>query len=123
MIVADTSIWIEFFRQTDLKSNQKFAECLESNSVIAISVVFGELLQGVRNDKEEKVILEYWKYLPKIKEDDLFIEAGRISNQYKLFNKGVGLIDCYILAAAKVNKLEVWSLDKKLLQAMQLTNA
>ena len=120
--MADTSIWIEFFRQTNLESNQKFAECLESNSVVAISAVFGELLQGVRNDKEEKVILEYWKYLPKIKEEDLFIEAGRISNHHKLFNKGVGLIDCYILAAAKINKLEIWSLDKKLLQAMQLTN-
>lgn len=120
MILADTSIWIEFFRQTNFENSQKFTECIESNSVIAISPVFGELLQGVRNDREEKVILEYWTYLPKIKEENLFVEAGRISNHYKLFNKGVRLIDCYILAAAKINKLELWSLDKKLLQVHHL---
>ncbi|HEX5168578.1 MAG TPA: PIN domain-containing protein [Cyclobacteriaceae bacterium] len=47
----------------------------------------------------------------------MFIEAGRISWRYKFFTAGVGLIDCYILAAAKIYKLEVLSLDKKLLKA------
>jgi predicted nucleic acid-binding protein len=123
LILADTSIWIEFLKQTDFEGNQRFLECLDSLSVVAISAVFGELLQGVRNDKEEKVILEYWNALPKIDEQNLFIEAGKISHQHKLYNKGVGLIDCYIIAAARLNKLEIWSLDKKLLQASQWVNA
>ena len=123
MILADTSIWIEFFRQTDFEGNTRFAECVDSLSVVAVSAVFGELLQGVKNDKEEKLILEYWDFLPKIDERNLFIEAGKISHHHKLFNKGVGLIDCYILAAAQSNKLEIWSLDKKLLQAHQLLTA
>jgi predicted nucleic acid-binding protein len=122
LILADTSIWIEFFKQTNFEGNQRFSECLDSLSVVAISAVFGELLQGVRNDKEEKVILEYWNALPKINEQNLFIEAGKISHQHKLYNKGVGLIDCYIIAAARSNKLEIWSLDKKLLQASQWFN-
>jgi hypothetical protein len=50
-------------------------------------------------------------------------EAGKISHHDKLFNKGVGLINCYILAAAQINKLEIWSLDKKLLQARQWLTA
>jgi predicted nucleic acid-binding protein len=120
LILADTSIWIEFFRQSNFEGNQKFAEYLDSLSIVAISAVFGELLQGVKGDKEEKLILEYWKSLPKIDESNLFIEAGMISHSHKLFSKGVGLIDCYILAAARLNKLEIWSLDKKLLQASQL---
>jgi predicted nucleic acid-binding protein len=123
LILADTSIWVEFLKQTDFGGNQRFSECLDSLSVIAISAVFGELLQGVRNDKEEKVILEYWNALPKIDERNLFIEAGKISHEHKLYNKGIGLIDCYIIAAAQSNKLEIWSLDKKLLQASQLVNA
>ena len=116
---ADTSIWIKFFLQSNFEGNQTFEECLDSLSVVAVSVVFGELLQGVKSDKEEKIILEFWNSLPKIDEVNLFIEAGKISHNHKLFNKGVGLLDCYILAAARQNKLEIWSLDKKLLQANQ----
>jgi predicted nucleic acid-binding protein len=73
LILADTSIWIEFFRQTDFEGNTRFAECIESLSVIALSAVFGELLQGVKNEKEEKLILEYWDSLPKVDESNLFI--------------------------------------------------
>lgn len=120
MILADTSVWIEFLKQTHGANNQKFSDSLDVGNIVAISVVFGELLLGVRDEREEKVILEYWRFLPKIDEKDLFIAAGKLSSQYKLFNKGVGLVDCCILAAAKVNKLEIWSLDKKLLQANHL---
>lgn len=123
MIIADTSIWIEYFRQSNPDTNKKFSEFLESASIVALSAVFGELLQGVRNEREEKVILEHWKLLPKLNEEDLFIEAGRISNQFNLFNKGVGLIDCYLLAASRINRFEIWTLDKKLLDAIRITNS
>jgi len=122
VILADTSIWIDYFRQVTGEHTRKFAECIESRSIIALSAVFGELLQGVKNDKEEKVILEHWNFLPRVDEENLFIEAGKISHYNKLYNRGVGLIDCYILAAAKRHKLEIWSLDKKLIQAGQLIN-
>lgn len=123
MILADTSIWIDYFRQVTGEHTRKFAECIESRSVIALSAIFGELLQGIRNDKEEKVILEHWNFLPKVDEENLFIDAGAISYNNKFYNKGVGLVDCYILAAAKRYKLEIWSLDKKLLQVAQLINS
>jgi hypothetical protein len=64
--------------------------------------------------------LEFWKNLPHVDENNNFIEAGRISYQHKLFSKGVGLIDCCILAIAQHHHLEIWSLDKKLLQGIKL---
>lgn len=117
MILIDTSVWIEFFRKTDKSIDIQLCEHLENAHAIAISVVFGELLQGVRSVREEKIVLEYWKNLPKVNEDNLFIESGRLSFQFKLFPKGVGLLDCYILAAARRYNLNLWTLDKKLLQA------
>ena len=92
-------------------------ELLENRLVPALSTVFGELIQGVRSDEEEKVILEFWQYLPKVNEENLFIEAGKISNRFKLISKGVGLIDCHLLAAAFVNSLRLWTLDKRLSEA------
>ncbi|HPH46079.1 MAG TPA: PIN domain-containing protein [Chryseolinea sp.] len=120
MIVVDTSIWIDFFRRVDPILEEKLIEYLEHRQIYGVSVVFGELLQGVRDEQEEKLILEYWKNLPKANEDSLFIDAGRLSFKHKLYSKGVGLIDCFIIAAAKSSQSEIWTHDKKLLQAYQL---
>ncbi len=120
MILADTSIWIDFFRKKDPSIDEQMTEYLTAGRVFGISVVFGELLQGVRDEREEKIILEFWKNLPQVEEKNLFIDAGKLSYQHRLFTKGVGLIDCYILAASKRHHLEIWSLDKRLLQAIKL---
>lgn len=79
-----------------------------------MSAVFGELLQGVKSKKEKQLIEYFWEFLPKIKEDDLFLKAGLISNQHKFYARGIGFTDCYILAATIENNLELWTLDKKL---------
>jgi predicted nucleic acid-binding protein len=117
MIIVDTSVWVEFLRQSDKNINDLMHAYLEDGEVVALSAIFGELLQGAKNESEEKVILEFWKAIPKISETELFIEAGRLSYKSKLISKGVGLIDCYILAAAKNHRLNLWTLDKKLLKA------
>jgi len=117
VILADTSVWVDYFRKTTTAVDEKMKEYLTARQVCALSVVFGELLQGVRDDREEKIVLEFWVNLPHMEEDGLFIDAGRLSYQNKLHTKGVGLIDCVILAAAKRYQLEVWTNDKKLLQA------
>ena len=117
MILVDTSVWIDFFRQTDPALDKKLTNLLDNMEVVALSAVFGELLQGAKNTMEEKTILEFWEYLPKIDEAGLFIEAGKLSREFKLINKGVGLLDSYMLAASKKYYLTLWTLDKKLLEA------
>jgi predicted nucleic acid-binding protein len=119
MIVIDTSVWIEFFRQTVKTTSELVSSYLDDGEVIALSPIFGELLQGSKSDDEEKIILEFWRSLPKINETDLWIEAGRLSNKKKFTSKGIGLIDSFILVAVKFNKLSLWTLDKKLLKEYQ----
>lgn len=121
MIIADTSVWIEF-----LKGNEEIkvlmVPYLRKNHVFASSAVFGELLQGVKNKRERQLIKGFWNNLPKINEDQLFIDAGELSNKYKIYAKGVGLIDCYILASALKHDYAVWTLDKKLLEVIDELN-
>ena len=117
MILVDTSIWIEFLRQNNGTIDLDLVSEMETGNVIALSPVFGELLQGVKSDREEKIIIDLWDDLMKVNEYQLFIQAGKLSYEHKLNTKGIGLIDCAILAAAKINKLEIWSLDKKLIEA------
>lgn len=115
MIVADTSVWIEFFRQSNHAISDLLSAYLEDGEVVALSGIFGELLQGAKNELEEKVIMEFWRDLPKVNESELLLEAGKLSYKKKLITRGVGLIDSYILVAVKVNKFSLWTLDKKLL--------
>ncbi|GHM99517.1 hypothetical protein WSM22_10070 [Cytophagales bacterium WSM2-2] len=114
MIVIDTSVWIDYFRQSNQAISDRVELLIENNEVVALSCVFGELLQGVKNENEEKLILSYWQNLPKLDESNLFIEAGKLSSKFRFFTNGVGLIDTYILAASVKYNLSLWTLDKRL---------
>jgi predicted nucleic acid-binding protein len=122
MILVDTSIWIEFLRQQNEEIQNQLEIEIENGKVIALSFVFGELLQGVRSTKEEEVIISLWHDLFKIDEGELFFNAGRLSSEHKLYSKGVGLIDSALLFAAKSNRFVIWSLDKKLLESARQLN-
>jgi len=115
MIILDTSIWIEH-----LRNNQEFfpkvSKLLESWEVMAVDCVFGELLQGVKNNSEKEIILDFWKYLPKEQYEDSIIEAGIYSSKNKLLDNGVGLIDAIILTHAIKSNSKIWTLDTKFLK-------
>ncbi|SRR5258705_3566476 len=117
MILVDTSVWIDYFRQSNQSLSDRLELLIENNEVVALSTVFGELLQGVRNDAEEKAVLNFWQNLSKIDETNLFIEAGKLSSKYKLAASGVGLIDSSILMASVKNNLSLWTFDKRLNEA------
>jgi predicted nucleic acid-binding protein len=112
MIILDTTVWIEF-----LKNNEDYyspiSALLENRKVLAVECIFGELLQGIKNSYEEEILLNYWKYLPKKKYEDIIIEAGNYSSKNKLLSKGVGLIDAIILMHGMKSGSKIWTLDKK----------
>ncbi len=113
MIILDTSVWIEFFKkEAEIFTTVK--KLLEAGEVYALECIFGELLQGAKNDIEMDLIISYWKYLPRIDEKEIWIEAEKYSGENKLASKGVGLIDAVIIMAAIRSKSKVWTLDKKL---------
>lgn len=122
MILVDTSVWISFLKNDDEDLSDILKTYLKKQDVFTVSAVFGELFQGVRNKRERNVLHTIWQSLPKVDESELFIKAGHISNEHKLYAKGVGLIDCYLLAACMENGLALWTLDKKLLGAFDLVN-
>ncbi len=117
MILADTSIWISYLKNTDTDLNGVFDAYLKKNDMFTVSAVFGELLQGAKNRRDREMIQGFWENVPKVNEEMLFIKAGLNSNKYKLLTQGVGLVDSYILAACIKNNLVLWTLDKKFQRA------
>lgn len=121
-MIADTSIWIEF-----LKGHEPYFSILEPllrrRQVVAVECIFGEILQGARSDEEMEIILGYWESLPKAEEQEIWLNAGRLSAQDKLHAKGVGLIDLAILVAARKNALKIWTLDNRLKASLMPSEA
>ncbi len=118
MILADTSVWIEFF-----KSNPGFVNDMESflenKNVITIEPVFAELLYGSRSRNERNMILSYWKILPKIKfAEGSLIESADFANKKNYHNSGIGIIDSILVKAVTENKCLIWTLDKKILNIL-----
>lgn len=118
MILADTSIWIEFFKSNPVFANN-MESLLENKNVITIEPVFAELLYGSRSGNERNIILSYWKVLPKIKfTEGSFIESADFANKKNYQNAGIGLIDSILTKAVTENKCLIWTLDKKILNIL-----
>jgi len=116
MIIADTSVWIEFLRSRE-PVYARLSELLERGMVLANEGVFGELLSGARGRLEAELIEAYWNSLPRIDEEGVWIEAGKLSADRGLRARGVGLVDSAILALAARSGAEIWTLDRRLREA------
>ncbi|MFA7122703.1 MAG: PIN domain-containing protein [Candidatus Delongbacteria bacterium] len=118
MIIADTSIWIEFLRNR-LKDHEIFIRLIENDYILMPEVVSGELLQGARSEKEVMIIKGYAENLKTPESKGLFICAGEYSFKNKLKDNGVGLIDAAIIVSAIQTNSKIWSLDKKLIGCLE----
>jgi predicted nucleic acid-binding protein len=113
MILVDTSVWVEF-----LKAKQpwlgEMTRLLEEQEVLAVEPVFGELLQGALNEREIRIILAYWRHLPKDTVKETWIKAGELSAHHKWYSRGVGLLDAALIVIARESSARIWTEDKKL---------
>ncbi len=115
MILVDTSIWVEFLKQTPDFTNE-MVSLLENKKVLAFEPVFSELIYGSRSKKEKSMILSYWKVLPRIKMNEgTFLESADFANANNYQNLGIGLIDALLTKATIDNNCLIWTLDKKIL--------
>ncbi|MFB5652341.1 PIN domain-containing protein [Leptospira wolffii] len=112
-----TSVWIEFFRGNEPYFTQ-LKELIESSEVVVHEIVSGELLQGCKNKNEVSFILKYWENLNTLTSDGSFLSAGRLSFQNKHIDKGIGLIDSVLINEVRSKKLQLWTLDKKILKVL-----
>ncbi|MFO7809962.1 MAG: PIN domain-containing protein [Candidatus Delongbacteria bacterium] len=118
MIIADTSIWIDFLRN-NLKENKIFLRLIENDLMLMPKVISGELLQGAKSEREVRIIKGYSENLKSVTNTGIFVSAGEYSFKNKLKDKGVGLIDAAIIVSAVQTNSKIWTLDKKLLKCIE----
>jgi len=107
MVLVDTSIWIDHFRN----SNSKLCKLLEGGDVSIHPFVIGELAcGGLTNRAEVLLLLESLpQYTPISHEEYL-----HFLNSRRLYNKGIGFVDIHLLASAILNSDFICTRDGKL---------
>lgn len=111
-IIVDTSIWIEYFKNT--LSNSKFIEKgLNEGFIYITGPIISELLQGVRTQKEYTMLSQSIGAVPFLDCQYYdWITTGNIS--FSLRKKGIiiPLTDIIIAAVAIRNGAKIYTLDQ-----------
>jgi len=106
-ILVDTSVWIDHFRVSD----PDLVHLLQQNLVCGHPWVTGELACG--NLTPRASTIQMLMRIPQVllareAEVLLFIDTNH------LMGRGVGYIDMHLLASARLNRVSIWTRDKRL---------
>jgi predicted nucleic acid-binding protein len=107
MILVDTSVWIDHFRN----GNARLRELLEKGEVVTHPMVLGELACG--NLQKRAETLRLLGRLPRIPQAPDHLVLQSIESR-RLFGKGIGWIDAHVLAASLLSSVPLWTLDRRL---------
>ncbi len=107
MILVDTSIWIDHFKN----SNQLLQQLLYEEKVNIHPFIIGEIACGNLSNRND--ILSLLHSLPKTK---VFtnLEIFKFIEDNNLFGIGLGLIDIHLLGSALKSSANIWTNDKRL---------
>ncbi len=109
MILADTTVWIDFL--AGRSSAVALRSLLAANRVVCHPAVRGEIALGsiARWDQVLR-LLSQLPHAPTIGDDEVFalIETSRLSAS------GIGWIDAHLLASAMTGGYGIWTRDKQL---------
>lgn len=114
-VLIDTSVWIDYFRQSDEDLEKEVENLIQDDEVCTCSLVLAELLHGARDKKEQALLEEHFVSLHWLEEESKdWIRAGRLAFAMKKKGKTTNLSDCYLAILAQDQKCQVYSLDKHL---------
>jgi len=108
VILADTSIWIDFFRS----GNPVLRRLLDNNQVVMHSCLVAELALGSLHNRPST--LAKLDSMPHVRAVDLR-DVRQMIEARKLYAKGIGLTDTQLLASCLTNPgTLLWTKDHRL---------
>lgn len=112
MVIADTSLWIEYFRGGDEPARAGLRTLIRTEQVVLVGVVLAELLQGCRSSEDVDTILSHLAGLRFL--DTTFStwkRAGELSASLRRKGVTLPLSDLIIGALAIEHGYRVYTLD------------
>lgn len=110
MILVDTSVWVDHFRN----GNAALGGLLSEAFVLLHPFVIGELSCG--NLKNRAGLLRDLNALP-LATQASHDEVLRLMEEHRLSGSGIGWIDAHLLASAMLSHSHFWTMDGRLEKA------
>ncbi len=107
MTLVDTSVWVDHLNKNDVL----VVNLLEEFTVCVHPFIIGELACGSMKNRYE--ILKLLLNLPQVTvaTND---EIVSFIDRHQLFGKGLGYIDVHLIASCMMDKINLYTRDKKL---------
>jgi len=107
IVLADTSVWVDHWRH----GNPRLARLLEQDCVVVHPFVLGEIALGRIRPRVE--VLRNLQALdaPSLAEHE---EVMDLVDRTPLWGRGIDWVDAHLLAAALLDRLRLWTLDRPL---------
>ncbi|MFZ5863554.1 MAG: type II toxin-antitoxin system VapC family toxin [Nitrospirota bacterium] len=113
MVIADTSVWIEFFNRPQSVEKRTLDLLIDGDEAVLIGVVLAELLQGCRTPKDRHEVTEAMLALPYIElTQTTWIRTGDLSSDLLRRGLTVPIPDLMIAAVALEHDCRVYSRDR-----------
>ncbi len=112
MVIADTSVWIEFFRGGHEPVREALRRLVRAQQAVLVGVVLAELLQGCRSVKEADSILSNLAGLRFLTDSfTSWRHAGELSASLRRKGITIPLSDLVMAALALEHGCQIYSLD------------
>ena len=112
MVVADTTVWIEFFNDPESREKHAIDLLIDEDELALVGPVLAELLQGCRTVGEADAILDHVSALPFLETNfPAWQRAGELSSSLRRKGTTLPLMDIIIAAIALEHDAEVLTTD------------
>ena len=115
MILANTSVWIDFLNGADSRERHALHKFIEEDSDISITeIIMTEILQGIKDDNDYKNVKDYLLEFPiyKPKGVETYLKATGIYRDCRKKGKTIRkTVDCIIAAICMENDLTLFHKD------------
>lgn len=115
MILVDSSVWIDFFNDTESAETQALSDILGLLPVAIGDLMLAEVLQGFRKDRDFRTALELFESVNVLELGGRKIAIQSAKNFRKLRTKGFTVrktIDCIIATYCIEHKLPLLHADR-----------
>jgi len=116
MILADTSVWIDFLNGANSPHRRLLHKLIEDDEDLCLTgIVLTEILQGIQTDKDFNTLKEYLLEFPiyQPKGTETYLQAADIYRQCRKKGKTVRkTVDCIIAAICLENNLTLLHKDR-----------
>lgn len=112
MVIADSSVWIDFQRDPDSQVGRELDRLLADGEVIMVGPVLTEVLQGSRSDSDFELLVDALSNLSFLEStQQMWEEAGKLNYLLKLEGRVLAMSDLMIATLALEHDIPVYSLN------------